>query len=54
MSDLFISNNCHQSERSDSRLGASYGDRPGLNKYALFGHERFRVVDYEVFKIVIE
>jgi hypothetical protein len=52
--DLHISNNCHQNEYSRSRLGWSYGRGPGLNQYALFGQERFRVVDYEVFKIVIE
>jgi hypothetical protein len=52
--DLRISNNCHQNEYSMSSLGWSYGRGPGLNHYALFGHERFRVVDYEVFKIVIE
>jgi hypothetical protein len=38
--DLFISNNCHLSERSWSTLGESYGSGPG--------QERFRVVDYEV------
>jgi hypothetical protein len=51
---LFISNNCHQNEYSYSRLGGSYGRGPGLNQHALFGQERFLVVDYEVFKIVIE
>jgi hypothetical protein len=53
-SDLYISDNCHQNDYSMSRLGGSYGRGPGLNKHALFGQERFRVVDYEVFKIVIE
>jgi hypothetical protein len=53
-SDLYISNNCHQSERSWSRLGGTYGGKRGVNQYALFGQEYFRVVDYEVFKIVIE
>jgi hypothetical protein len=52
--DLFISDNCNLGEYSFSRLGASYGRGPGLNQNALFGQERFRVVDYEVFKIVIE
>jgi hypothetical protein len=52
--DLAISNNCHLGEYSRSELGGSYGRGPGLNKYALFGQERFRVIDYEVFKIVIE
>jgi hypothetical protein len=52
--DLRISNECHQNEYSYSRLGGSYGIGPGLDQYALFGQERFRVVDYEVFKIVIE
>jgi hypothetical protein len=52
--DLYISNDCHLGEYSMSRLGISYGSGPGLNQYALFGQERFRVVDYEVFKIVIE
>jgi hypothetical protein len=52
--DLYISNNCHQNEYSYSRLGRSYGGGTWLDHYALFGQERFRVVDYEVFKIVIE
>jgi hypothetical protein len=52
--DLFIEDNCHQNEYSYSILGCSYGSGSGLNHYALFGHERFRVFDYEVFKIVIE
>jgi hypothetical protein len=53
-SGLRISNNCHQGERSYSSVGGSYGIGPGLNRHALFGQEFFRVVDYEVFKIVIE
>jgi hypothetical protein len=53
-SDLYISNNCHQREYSHSRLGKAYGSGSGLNQNALFGQLRFRVVDYEVFKIVIE
>jgi hypothetical protein len=53
-SDLYISNNCHLGELSDSSLGGSYGIGPGLNQYALFRQARFRAVDYEVFKIVIE
>jgi hypothetical protein len=52
--DFFISNNCRQNEYSYIKLGRSYGGGPGLNLYALFGQERFRVVEYEVFKIVIE
>jgi hypothetical protein len=52
--DLSISSDCHQNEFSYSRLGCSYGTVPDLNQYALFGQEDFRVVDYEVFKIVIE
>jgi hypothetical protein len=52
--DLRISNNCHQNEYSRSSLGSSYGSGSGLNHYALFGPERFRVVDYEVFKIVFD
>jgi hypothetical protein len=52
--DLVISKNCHQNENSFSRMGVSYGGGPGVNRSALFGQERFRVVDYEVFKIVIE
>jgi hypothetical protein len=52
--DLCISNNCHQSESSWSRLGVSYGSGAGFNQNALFGQEDFRVVDYEVFKIVTE
>jgi hypothetical protein len=53
-SDLFISDNCHQDLGSYSRLGKSYGRGPGVNQNALFGQEDFRVLDYEVFKIVIE
>jgi hypothetical protein len=53
-SDLAISNNCHLGEYSSSRLGGSYGCGTGLNQYSMLGQERFRVVDYEVFKIVIE
>jgi hypothetical protein len=53
-SDLYISDNCHHDDFSYSRLGRSYGSGSGLNQYALFGQENFRVVDYEVFKIVIE
>jgi hypothetical protein len=52
--DLYISHNCHQNERSMSRLGTSYGNGPDIDRYALFGQEYFRVVDYELFKIVIE
>jgi hypothetical protein len=52
--DLLISDNCHQNEYSMSSLGGAYGRGPGLNQYALFGQEEFRVVDYEVLKIVIE
>jgi hypothetical protein len=51
--DLGISNNCHQNNLSLSDLGCSYGG-PGVNASTLFGQERFRVLDYEVFKIVIE
>jgi hypothetical protein len=53
-SDLRVLNNCHLGERSWSRLGGSYGTVPDMNQYALFGQVNFRVVDYEVFKIVIE
>jgi hypothetical protein len=52
--DLYISDNCHLGAISRSSLGISYGRGPGLNQYALFGQERFLVVDYEVFKILIE
>jgi hypothetical protein len=52
--DLYISNDCHQNDDSYSRLGRSYGSGMGLNQYALFGQGGFRVVDYEVFKIVIK
>jgi hypothetical protein len=54
ISDLFISESCHQNVLSSSILGNSYGSGPRLDPYALFGQENFRVVDYEVFKIVIE
>jgi hypothetical protein len=53
-SDLVISDDCHEYD-SYSEMGTAYGRRgPGLNETALFGQEWFRVVDYEVFKIVIE
>jgi hypothetical protein len=52
--DLGISDNCHKNNGSCSSLGNSYGDGPGVDRYALFGRGSFRVVDYEVFKIVIE
>jgi hypothetical protein len=52
-SDLYISD-FFQAEQSHSMLGGSYGRGPDIDKNALFGQERFRVVDYEVFKIVIK
>jgi hypothetical protein len=53
--DLFIFDDCNQNEGSISHLGESYGTGgPGVNETTLFGQESFRVVDYEVFKIVIE
>jgi hypothetical protein len=52
--DLFISTNCDIGGVSRSSLGGSYGRGSGVNQYALFGQEEFRVIDYEVFKIVIE
>jgi hypothetical protein len=52
---LFISDECNQGEYSFSHLGLSYGIRgPGVDDTTLFGQRYFRVVDYEVFKIVIE
>jgi microcystin-dependent protein len=54
VADLYISDNCGQNENSYSILGVSYGTGPGVNRFALFGQEDFRMVDYEVFKIVIE
>jgi hypothetical protein len=51
--DLHISSNCQENEDSRSVLGVSYGG-PGVDRYALLGQENFRVVDYEVFKIVID
>jgi hypothetical protein len=53
-SDLHVSTNCYQEEHSYSNLGVSYGSGPGLNDTTLFGQEYFQVLDYEVFKIVIE
>jgi hypothetical protein len=53
--DLCISNNCHQNEHSWSSLGTAYGRKgPGVDDTTLFGQRYFQVVDYEVFKIVIE
>jgi hypothetical protein len=53
--DLAISSDCHQNRRSWSGLGRSYGARgTGVSDNTLFGQESFRVIDYEVFKIVIE
>jgi hypothetical protein len=49
--DLAISNNCHLGEYSSSRLGSAYGRGPGLNQHALFGQERFRVVDYSCLRL---
>jgi hypothetical protein len=54
MISIYLSNNCYHSESSLSRLGVSYGSGSGLDHYALFGQKISRVVDYEVFKIVIE
>jgi hypothetical protein len=51
--DLAITNNCHQNEQSCSELGESYGG-PNFDRFALFGKENFKVVDYEVFKNVID
>jgi hypothetical protein len=51
-SDLLVSNNC-RNDYSFSNLGFAYGG-PGVNQRALFGQMYFRVVDYEVFKIVVE
>jgi hypothetical protein len=52
--DLYIYNNCNRREYFSSRLGGFYGGAPDIDEYAWFGKERFRAVDYEVFKIVIE
>jgi hypothetical protein len=51
--DLVISDECQEGVRSWSELGWSDGG-VGVNRDALFGQGNFRVVDYEVFKIVIE
>jgi hypothetical protein len=51
--DLAISYDCNQNA-SYSDLCSSYGDGAGVDRYALFGRGSFQVVDYEVFKIVIE
>jgi hypothetical protein len=50
--DLFVSSNCNRDTYNWSRLGYSYGDVG--NDTTLFGQRYFRVVDYEVYKIVIE
>jgi hypothetical protein len=50
--DLFIWDSCQQEDDSSSTL-CSYGRR-GVYPYALFGQEEFGVVDYEVYKVVIE
>jgi hypothetical protein len=50
-SDLSITDNCHQNEYPYSRLGGSFGTGTGLNHHAVFGQERFRVVDYEVLRL---
>jgi hypothetical protein len=52
-SDLYISDNCHQNEFSYSELSGSYGG-VDVDRSALFGQLKVRVVDYEVFKIVIK
>jgi hypothetical protein len=50
---LHILSNCHQYENSRIKLGWSYGGRR-VDPLAQVGQEIFRVLDYEVFKIVIE
>jgi hypothetical protein len=52
--DLYISDSCDQGAYSSSKLGGSYGREPWLNQYELFGQDRFRAADYEVFKILID
>jgi hypothetical protein len=52
--DLAISNRCHQNEFSWSELGSSYGAPGYVYKYALVGSSWFPVVDYEVFKFLID
>jgi hypothetical protein len=47
--DLCISVNCDKNDHSFSELGGA-----GVDPSALFGQRRFQVVDYEVFKLVIE
>jgi hypothetical protein len=54
IADLCISSNCYQNMDSESMLGGSYGESYGEFSGALFGQWNFRVVHYEVFKIVIE
>jgi hypothetical protein len=52
--DMCISSDCHESEGSYSFLGISYGEHTEGERLILFGQRRFRVSDYEVFKIEIE
>jgi hypothetical protein len=51
-SDLLIRDNCNVNMGSWSEMGEAYGE--GADRFTLFGQEFFRVLDYEVFKIVIE
>jgi hypothetical protein len=51
--DLGISGDIHRHD-SYSGLGSSYERDPRVNALMLFGQGNFRLVDYEVFKIVIE
>jgi hypothetical protein len=52
--DLFISCNCHGNDESGSISGWAYGEGPEANETTLFGQQRFRVSDYEVFTVEIE
>jgi hypothetical protein len=49
--DLYLSSNFHENLDSRSRLGNSYGS-VGVDEAAFFRQVMFRVLDYEVFKIV--
>lgn len=58
----WISNDCHEKDKANSQLGEGnsfshlgqgYGKGPEANRTTLFGKQKFRVSDYEVFKIVV-
>jgi hypothetical protein len=52
--DLWIHSSSHENVSLRSSLGFAYGEGPDANETTLFGQRKFRVSNYEVFKIVIQ